>query len=110
MACKCTQDFFTGDGELIADPSSYKGVMVGRNRVVCQECLDAAILMQKNRDIQEKKQALNQLELANLRKLYDGEDLKAINAQRLALRSDVAIKTSEVEALVSVKELKEKKA
>jgi hypothetical protein len=40
-------------------------------------------------DIQAKKAEVSALELKNLRKLYDGEDISSINAERLKLRNEI---------------------
>ena len=88
MACTCTEDF-----------EQIGNVRIGRNKVVCQECLDREALRKKEEELQEKKQAIVQLELANLRKLYDGEDLTAINIQREAIRADIVKATADVVTL-----------
>jgi hypothetical protein len=91
MACKCTEDY------------TYEGnVRIGRNRVMCQECLDAQIISQKNRELQQKQAEIQALELANLRKLYDKEDLTAVNEQRLSLRSDIGVLVSDIDLAKTV--------
>jgi hypothetical protein len=78
MACTCKEDY------------EYQGnVRIGRNRVMCQECIDANERSDKQRQLQEKIVAIRELELANLRKIYDGEDISAVNAQRLAIRGEI---------------------
>ena len=39
--------------------------------------------------LNQKKAEVSALELKNLRKLYDGEDMTAINAERLKLRNEI---------------------
>lgn len=39
--------------------------------------------------IQAKKAEVSALEIKNLRKLYDGEDMTAVNAERLKLRNEI---------------------
>lgn len=39
--------------------------------------------------ISQKKIEISNLELKNLRKLYDGEDMTAVNAERLKLRNEI---------------------
>jgi hypothetical protein len=39
--------------------------------------------------IQAKKAEISALEIKNLRKLYDGEDMTAVNAERLKLRNEI---------------------
>ena len=36
-----------------------------------------------------KRAEISQLELKNLRKLYDGEDITAVNAERIKLRNEI---------------------
>ena len=36
-----------------------------------------------------KKAEISALEIKNLRKLYDGEDMTAVNAERMRLRSEI---------------------
>jgi 5'-deoxynucleotidase YfbR-like HD superfamily hydrolase len=43
----------------------------------------------KTADIRAKKDAVSALELKNLRKLYDGEDITAVNAERAKLRKEI---------------------
>ena len=78
MACTCTED-----KEVIGN------VTIGRNRVMCQECIDRNAADEKKRQVQEKSAQIREIELSNLRKLYDGEDMKEINAQRSALRAEI---------------------
>ena len=37
----------------------------------------------------QKKSEISALEIKNLRKLYDGEDMTAVNAERLKLRNEI---------------------
>jgi len=37
----------------------------------------------------KKKAEVSALELKNLRKLYDGEDMTAVNAERIKLRNEI---------------------
>ena len=37
----------------------------------------------------QKKSEISALELKNLRKLYDGEDMTVVNAERLKLRNEI---------------------
>jgi len=37
----------------------------------------------------QKRGEITQLELKNLRKLYDGEDITAVNAERVKLRNEI---------------------
>ena len=76
--CTCTED-----KEVIGN------VIIGRNKVTCQECLDAQALAEKERQKQELSAQLSELERKSLRKLFDGEDLTTINAQRLAIREQI---------------------
>ena len=78
MSCQCTED-----KEVIGN------VIIGRNKVTCQECLDNQANQEKQRRKQEKQAKLQELELKNLRKLFDGEDLTEVNAQRSALRVQI---------------------
>jgi hypothetical protein len=39
--------------------------------------------------LNQKKLAVASLELKNLRKLYDGEDITAVNAERIKLRNEI---------------------
>ena len=39
--------------------------------------------------LNQKKSEVSALELKNLRKLYDGEDITAVNAERLKLRNEI---------------------
>ena len=43
----------------------------------------------KKQIIDDKKSAISAIELKNLRKLYDGEDMTAVNAERLKLRAEI---------------------
>jgi len=78
MACTCTED-----KEVVGN------VIIGKNKVTCQECLDAQALQDKAERKREKQAKLQALELKNLRKLFDGEDLTAANAERLQLRTEI---------------------
>jgi hypothetical protein len=78
MACTCTED-----KEVIGN------VIIGRNKVTCQECLDAQALQEKKERKANRQAKLQELELKNLRKLFDGEDLTAVNAERLTLRTEI---------------------
>ena len=77
--CTCTED-----KEVLPN-----GVIIGRNKVTCQECLDARALYDKAERKQIKQAKLQELELKNLRKLFDGEDLTAVNVERLKLRAEI---------------------
>jgi hypothetical protein len=79
MACSCTEDKEVLPG----------GIIIGRNRVMCQECIDNNAKAEKERQKQDLVGQLNTLEAKSLRKLFDGEDLTDINAQRLALRNQI---------------------
>jgi hypothetical protein len=39
--------------------------------------------------LSEKKRAVTELELKNLRKIFDGEDMTAVNAERAKLRTEI---------------------
>jgi len=78
MPCTCTEEF-----------EQIGKVRIGRNKVTCQECLDANAKMEKEQRKQEKQAKLQELELKNLRKLFDGEDLTEVNSQRRAIRSEI---------------------
>ena len=56
-------------------------------RVEVVEPTQAEIDKQDN--IIKKKLAVTELELKNLRKLYDGEDMTAVNAERVKLRNEI---------------------
>jgi hypothetical protein len=79
MSCTCTEDKEVLPG----------GVIIGRNKVTCQECLDRAAAEDKKRRSAEKKAAIRELELKSLRKLFDGESLTAVNAERAKLRGEI---------------------
>jgi ATP-dependent protease Clp ATPase subunit len=78
MSCTCTED-----------KEQIGKVIIGRNKVTCQECLDNNVKQEKQRRKQEKQAKLQELELKNLRKIFDGEDLTEVNAQRSAIRSEI---------------------
>lgn len=79
MACTCTEDKEVLPG----------GIIIGRNRVMCQECIDQNARMEKERLKQDKANQITALELKNLRKLFDGESLTEVNAERLRLRNEI---------------------
>jgi hypothetical protein len=92
MACQCTEDKFLYDQTTKTETpwdGVAKGIIIGRNRVMCQECIDNNAKAEKERQIQEKAAQITALELKNLRKLFDGEDLTAVNAERLKLRNEI---------------------
>jgi len=45
--------------------------------------------LEKRNAVAKKKAAIRELELKNLRKLYDGEDITAVNAERAKLRGEI---------------------
>lgn len=78
MACTCTEEY------------RYEGTTkIGFNKVTCQECLDAFELFKKRQHKARKQAELQELEIKNLRKVFDGEDLTTLNAQRHALRQEI---------------------
>ena len=44
---------------------------------------------EKAEEIEHRKLDITALEIKNLRKLYDGEDMTAVNAERLKLRREI---------------------
>ena len=92
MACQCTEDKFLYDQTTKTETpwdGVAKGILIGRNRVMCQECIDNNAKAEKERQKQEKASQITALELKNLRKLYDGEDISSINAERAKLRKEI---------------------
>ena len=92
MACSCTEDKFLYDQTTKTETpwdGVAKGIIIGRNRVMCQECIDQNAKQEVERQKQEKASQITQLELKNLRKLYDGEDITAVNAERIKLRNEI---------------------
>ena len=59
------------------------------------DCVRVEILDQTQEEcerievINNKKSEVSALEIKNLRKLYDGEDMTAVNAERLKLRNEI---------------------
>jgi hypothetical protein len=92
MSCSCTEDKFlynqTTKTETPWDGVA-KGIIIGRNRVMCQECIDQNAIQEKQRKIHEMASEISALEIKNLRKLYDGEDMTAVNAERAKLRAEI---------------------
>jgi hypothetical protein len=82
MACTCTEDKEVLPG----------GVIIGRNKVTCQECLDANVRAQKAQRKQELLAQLAEIE----RKIYysqlDGETawVESKMAVRAAIKSELA--------------------
>ena len=92
MACSCKEDKFLYNQETKTETpwdGVATGIIIGRNRVMCQECIDNNARQEKERKKQELAAEIQALEVKNLRKLFDGEDVKAINAQRAALRVQI---------------------
>lgn len=92
MSCTCTEDKFLYDQTTKTEKpwdGVAKGIIIGRNRVMCQECIDNNARMEKERQKQEKAAQITALELKNLRKLFDGEDLTAVNAERARKRQEI---------------------
>lgn len=80
MSCSCTEDF-----EIIGN------VKIGRNKVKCQECIDADALQEKEvlrRDIMVQ---LNALDLKAIRPLMEGDTVRIadLNAQKAVLRAQL---------------------
>jgi len=109
MSCSCTEDKFLYDQNTKTETpwdGKAQGIIIGRNRVMCQECIDQNAAQEKQRQIQEKSAQIRQLELDNLRKLYDGEDVTAVNTQRLAIRADIqALSVKEIAVKEVIREL-----
>jgi hypothetical protein len=92
MACTCTEDkFLYNQATQTEEPwdGVAQGIIIGRNRVMCQECLDNNAKAEKEFQRQELIGQLNALEAKSLRKLFDGEDLSVVNAERLKLRNEI---------------------
>jgi hypothetical protein len=92
MSCSCTEDKFLYDQTTKTETpwdGVAKGIIIGRNRVMCQECIDQNARQEKERKTQELASQITALELKNLRKLFDGESLTEVNAQRLGLRNQI---------------------
>ena len=92
MACQCTEDKFLYDQNTKTETpwdGVAQGIIIGRNRVMCQECIDQNAKSEKERQKQEKAAQITALELKNLRKLFDGEDLTAVNAERAKIRAEI---------------------
>lgn len=92
MSCTCTEDKFLYDQTTKTEKpwdGVAKGIIIGRNRVMCQECIDNNAKAEKERQKQEKSAQITALELKNLRKLFDGEDLTAVNAERARKRQEI---------------------
>jgi len=89
MACTCTEDKFLqiSDGEIPWDGVTG-GCIIGRNRVMCQECIDQNAKQEIERKKQEIKARLAQLDLALIRPLSEGEQdrVNAIIAEKEELR------------------------
>jgi hypothetical protein len=79
MACTCT-----GDKEQIGN------TIIGRNKVTCQECLDAQVLIDKQRRVQEIDGLLTQIDLKSIRGLREGNKSKTdvLEAQAVVLRNE----------------------
>lgn len=88
MACTCKWRY-----------EEQGNVKLGYRDETCQECLDSAAVQAKEEQIQQKAAQIRQIELDNLRKIYDGEDIKDVNTQRLALRAEIQTLTTAKEAL-----------
>lgn len=92
MACSCTEDKFLYDMETKTEKpwdGVAKGIIIGRNRVMCQECIDNNARMEKERQKQEKAAQITALEIKSLRKLFDGEDMTLVNIERKNLRQQI---------------------
>jgi hypothetical protein len=92
MSCSCTEDKFLYDQTTKTETpwdGKATGIIIGRNRVMCQECIDNNAKAEKERQKQEKANQITALELKNLRKLFDGEDITAVNAERAKLRKEI---------------------
>jgi membrane-bound ClpP family serine protease len=92
MACTCTEDKFLYDQTTKTETpwdGVAKGIIIGRNRVMCQECIDNNARMAKEEAKQQKASQITALELKSLRKLFDGESLTEVNSERLKLRNEI---------------------
>lgn len=81
MACTCKEDF-----EVVGN------VKIGRNRVICQECITANLARKKQEQQQEIVVALGELDKKLIRPLSEGETerVKEIVAQKEVLRAELA--------------------
>lgn len=96
MSCTCTEDKFVsinGEEYPWLDGQDLPGgaVIIGRNRVVCQYCLDNQAALKKNADKQSIVSQLYQLDIKAIRPLMDGDSARitTLNSQKAVLRQQL---------------------
>ena len=80
MSCTCTEDKFLYDQTTKTETpwdGKATGIIIGRNRVMCQECIDNNAKAEVERKKQEVVAQLNQLDMKLIRPLSEG-DIKRI--------------------------------
>jgi len=86
------------DGALIPENENnqdYQEYLADKEKVV--EVVDVSVMqpppskeeLAKREAVAQKKAAIRELELKSLRKLFDGESLTAVNAERAKLRGEI---------------------
>jgi hypothetical protein len=92
MSCSCTEDKFlynqTTKTEMPWDGVA-KGIIIGRNRVMCQECIDNNARMEKERKIQEIDAKLREIDIRSIRsaRTKDEARMAAFEAEGEQLRA-----------------------
>jgi len=87
--CTCKEDkFLLVDGKEIPWDGITPGCVIGRNRIICQECIDNNKRQVVERTRQEIISQLTQLDLKAIRPLMDGNlsVVSKINKQKQILR------------------------
>ena len=96
MACTCTEDKFLYDQTTKTETpwdGVAKGIIIGRNRVMCQECIDQNALQEKQRKIQEIDAQLRENDIKSIRSIRSNDAVRVAQFEAIAepLRVEKAI-------------------
>ncbi len=96
MNCTCTEDkYIIQEGQEVkvdVVPEGYVGVVIGRNRIICQSCIDNFAIRDKQRRAQDIVIQLNEIDRKSIRAIRtsDAKRMFDLENEATTLRNELA--------------------